>query len=178
MDVRARFLLALVLATGLAGIPALQLAAADHDHVSPNKAKQLDALYDTFWQEYLVLNPLQATVQGDTRYLAPMPDFYGAEYRARKHAFNARWVKQLEDIGPAGLADQDLLSYEILLRELKRGLDAEQFPNWMQPVAQFGDFFTSAFVQFGSGTGAQPFKTTSDYDAWLARGSQLDPMTR
>ncbi|KRA21256.1 DUF885 family protein [Lysobacter sp. Root604] len=136
------------------------------------KAAKLTALYGQYWEEVLKLNPVQATFQGDNRYNDQLPDFGTAEYRKESHDFTVRWLKTVQDIGPAGLQGQDLLSYETFVRDAKSSLDSEQFPDWMMPINQMGSMASFA-VQLGSGTGPQPFKTVKDYDNWLARGNKL-----
>ncbi|MEG3789968.1 DUF885 family protein [Lysobacter sp. CCNWLW3] len=136
------------------------------------KAAKLTALYGQYWEEVLKLNPVQATFQGDNRYNDQLPDFGTAAYRKQSHDFTVRWLKTVQDIGPAGLQGQDLLSYETFVRDSKMSLESEQFPDWMMPINQMGSMASFA-VQMGSGTGPQPFKTVKDYDNWLARGSKL-----
>ena len=136
------------------------------------KAAKLTALYGQYWEEVLKLNPVQATFQGDNRYNDQLPDFGTAAYRKQSHDFTVRWLKTVQDIGPAGLQGQDLLSYETFVRDSKMSLESEQFPDWMMPINQMGSMASFA-VQLGSGTGPQPFKTVKDYDNWLARGSKL-----
>ncbi|MBN8798012.1 MAG: DUF885 family protein, partial [Stenotrophomonas nitritireducens] len=75
-------------------------------------------------------------------------------------------------IGDAGLAGQDLLSYRIFVQEQKQSLEGEKFPGWMMPVNQMGSI-VSYSVMFGSGQGAQPFKTVKDYDDWLKRAARI-----
>ena len=73
-----------------------------------DKTAQLDALYAQYWEEYLELNPLAATFQGDTRYNDRLPNTLSEEYRRKTHDFNARWLKQIESIGAEGLDGQAL----------------------------------------------------------------------
>ncbi|HLG53533.1 MAG TPA: DUF885 family protein, partial [Steroidobacteraceae bacterium] len=129
-------------------------------------------LYDQYWEEVLKLNPVQATFQGDNRYNDQLPDFGSAAFRQQQHDFTTRWLKTMQDIGPDGLQGQDLLSYQIFVRDAKNSLESEQFPDWMMPVNQMGSLPSFA-VQLGSGNGAQPFKTVKDHDNWLARGNKL-----
>lgn len=163
--------LAVALTLGVTAVPALaqapQAAAPQQ-----SKAQRLNALYDQYWEEVLQLNPVQATFQGDPRYNDQLPDFGTAEFRAKARAFTERWLKTIESVGPEGLSGQDLLSYEIFVRNAKDSLEGERFPGWMMPVNQMGSIPTMA-VQLGSGTGAQPFKTVKDYENWLARGNKL-----
>ncbi|WP_084087060.1 DUF885 domain-containing protein [Aerolutibacter daejeonensis] len=137
-----------------------------------DKAARLNALYDQYWEEQLKLNPLAATFQGDPRYNDQLPNFFSAEYRAQGRAFTERWLRTVESVGSEGLEGQDLLSYEIFVRDAKMSLEGERFPGWQQPINQFYNFAAMA-VQLGSGTGAQPFKTVQDYDNWRKRGARI-----
>ncbi|MFZ5637132.1 MAG: DUF885 domain-containing protein [Pseudomonadota bacterium] len=172
---RASASLALAVATalfGFAGPSSPALAAAAQSAQAESKAQRLDRLYAEYWEETLRLNPLQATFQGDPRYNERMPDFYSAEFRDEARAFARRWLARIEAVGPEGLSGQDLVSYEIFVRETRDALYADKFPGWMMPVDQMNNVVTLA-VMLGSGTGAQPFKTVQDYDNWLARGDRL-----
>ena len=169
---------ALALAIALAGcattapVASTASSAAAAAPAQADKAQRLDALYEQYWEEVLRMNPVQATFQGDPRYNDQLPDFLSADFREQARAFNARWLKTIEDIGPAGLTGQDLLSYEIFLRDARLQQEAMRFPDWQQPINQFGSIASFA-VQLGSGSGAQPFKTVKDYENWLARGNRL-----
>lgn len=135
-------------------------------------SEQLNQLYEEYWEEGLKLNPIGATFQGDPRYNDLLPDYGSAEYRQLSHDYTEKWLKKIEAIGSDGLSGQDLLSYQIFVRDAKNSLSSEQFPDWMLPVNQMNSIATLA-VQLGSGTGAQPFKTVEDYDNWLERGKRL-----
>ena len=159
--------------TGCATTPSTPPSATT-THVAPaqDKAARLNALYDQYWEEQLKLNPLAATFQGDPRYNDLLPNFMSAEYREQERAFTERWLKSIESVGAEGLQGQDLLSYEIFVRDAKLSLEGERFPGWQQPINQFYNFAAMA-VQLGSGTGAQPFKTVQDYDNWRKRGARI-----
>lgn len=164
---------ALSAAFGLA-LPAVALAA-EAGTPAPRvtvqtKAEKLDRLYEQYWEETLKLNPLLATAQGDPRYNDQLPNFASAEFRRRSREFDQRWLKTIESVGSQGLSAQDLLSYEIFVREARMDLEAERFPGWMQPVNQFNNFAAS-IAQLGSGAGSQPFKTVADYDNWRKRAA-------
>jgi hypothetical protein len=148
--------------------------AANAPQASQQAAKpaRLNALYAQYWEELLRLNPLQATFQGDSRYNDQLPNFLSADYRAKEHEFNSRWLKTVESVGSDGLTGQDLLSYQIFVRDAKLSLESEQFPTWQQPINQFYNFASTA-VQLGSGTGAQPFKTVADYENWRKRAAKI-----
>lgn len=163
--------LAVALTLGIAAVPAFAQAPVA-GATQQSKAQRLEALYEQYWEESLKLNPLQATFQGDPRYNDQLPDFGSKQFRDEARAFTERWLKTIESVGPDGLSGQDLLSYEIFVRDAKNSLEGERFPGWMMPVNQMGSIPMFA-VQMGSGTGAQPFKTVKDYENWLARGNKL-----
>ena len=173
------FLLALAISAALAGCnraapdaAPLAPAAAAAPQAAEGKAAQLNALYAEYWEAYLKLNPVQATFQGDHRYDDQLPDFGSKAFREEQHAFTTQWLERVKAIGSDGLQGQDLLSYEIFVRNGEMALTAEMFPGWMLPVNQMGSIASYA-VMLGSGTSAQPFKTVKDYDNWLARGRRL-----
>ncbi|EEI62518.1 hypothetical protein HMPREF0293_1995, partial [Corynebacterium glucuronolyticum ATCC 51866] len=67
-----------------------------------------------------------------------------------------------------GLQGQDLLSYEIFVRDARASLAAERYPSWMMPISQYYNI-GSIMAILGSGAGAQPFNTVQDYDTWSRR---------
>lgn len=170
-------LLPLALAAALLAPAAPTLAAtpAAAAVTRNDKAEQLQALYEQYWEELLKLNPVQATFQGDARYNDQLPNFLSADYRAQQHEFTARWLAKIEAVGEAGLQGQDLLSYRIFVREARLSLESERFPSWMQPIDQFYNIANIA-PMLGSGSGAQPFKTVADYDNWARRMALMPPI--
>ena len=168
----------LALATSAILMTAIPQAHADTKdtpasaQVAETKGAQLTRLYAEYWEEVLKLNPIQATFQGDPRYNDQLPDFGSAEFRRQQREFTERWLKTIQGVGSDGLSGQDLLSYEIFVRDAKSSLDGERFPGWMMPVNQMSSIASYA-VMLGAGTSAQPFKTVKDYDNWLARGNKL-----
>lgn len=136
--------------------------------VVQSKAQQLTLLYDQYWDASLKLNPLQATFQGESRYNDQLPNFLSPAFRQQSHDFTTLWLAKVEAIGPDGLSGQDLLSYQIFVRDARSAQAAEQFPSWMLPINQFYNIASIAVVM-GSGTGAQPFNTVKDYDNWSRR---------
>ena len=137
-----------------------------------DKASQLNALYEQYWEESLKLNPLRATFQGDPRYNDQLPNFLSAEFREQSLRFTRDWLQKIEAVGAEGLSGQDLLSYQIFVRDARNEIEGSHFPDWMQPINQFYNI-ASTVVQLGSGSGAQPFKTVQDYDNWQRRASRF-----
>lgn len=152
--------------------PAATPAAAVATVTPAQRAEQLNQLYNDYWEASLQLNPLQSTFVGETRYNDQLPDFFSAEFRTRAEAFTKEWLAKAQAIGSEGLGGQDLISYEIFVRERELEIAGNRFPDWQMPLNQFTNL-AGFFAQLGSGTSAQPFKTVKDYDNWLARAGQF-----
>ena len=138
MSARAPALLVLAIAaalTGCATTPTATAPTAATTQVAESKGEHLTKLYEAYWEESLKLNPIQATFQGDPRFNDQLPDFYSADYRRQSHEFTHRWLDAVQAVGSEGLDGQDLLSYQIFVRDAKQSLESEQFPTWMLPMA-------------------------------------------
>ena len=140
--------------------------AATTAKVAPGE--QLAASYAAFWEEALTLNPLMATQLGDPRYNDRLPNMLSAAYREQERDFHQRHLDAVRAIGSEGLDAQDLLSYQIFVRDREVDLEDLDFPTHLLPINQFYNLANFVTMQ-GAGTNAQPFKTVADYDAWLAR---------
>ncbi|WP_425477892.1 DUF885 domain-containing protein [Vulcaniibacterium tengchongense] len=147
-------------------------AAAAPAQDAAAKAAQLNKIYADYWEAYLKLNPVLATFTGDARYNAELPDFGSQQYRDELRKFHQDWLAKVEAVGADGLTGQDLLNYNIFTKDARDAIASFEFPGWMLPVNQM-DSTASLAVQFGSGNGAQPFKTVQDYDNWLKRAARI-----
>jgi uncharacterized protein (DUF885 family) len=170
-------LVAAIAATLLVAMPACAQDAATSVTTSPSapasaRAAQLDKLYADYWEADLKLDPVGATYQGDPRYNDQLPNFLSKEYIDRSNAFNEEWLEKAKAIGSDGLSGQALLSYKVFIRQQQDLVDGERFHDEYLPIDPH-DNMTLQYVQLGSGTDAQPFKTVQDYDNWLARASKL-----
>lgn len=144
--------------------------------VANDKARRLDALYAEYWEARLRRNPLMATRQGDARFNDRMPDIYSQAYRDESRRFTRDWLQRVEAVGSDGLTGNDLLSWQIFVRDARQSLEGERFPDWMLPVNQMSSL-PAMLAQLGSGSGAQPFRTVRDHDNWLARGARVPVLT-
>ncbi|WP_312709870.1 DUF885 family protein [Stenotrophomonas sp.] len=139
------------------------------------RAVQLERLYDEYWDASMRLNPLQATFQGETRYNDQLPNILSAAWRQQSHDFTVEWLGKVEKVGSEGLQGQDLLSYQIFVRDARATLDAERYPSWMMPISQYYNI-GSIMAILGAGAGAQPFNTVQDYDTWSRRSLGIPPL--
>ncbi len=135
-------------------------------------AEKLSTLYAEFWEEHLVLNPIDATQIGDPRYNDQLPNTLSPEHREREREFNQRYLDRARAIGAGDLNGQDRLSYEVFVRDREMELEGLRHPSHLMPLNQFYNLANFIAI-LGSGTNAQPFKTVADYDAWVRRASKV-----
>jgi len=134
----------------------------------PVASARLAALFERYWERNSQLFPLSAMSQGDNRYNDQLPNDQTQAFRDTLRHFYQRSLNQLLRFDRARLSTNDQISYDIFRYRLQTDLAGLQLNNWMMPFSQFGGL-PIMLPQLGAGTGSQPFRTTKDYDNWLAR---------
>ena len=130
--------------------------------------EKLNQLYAEYWEETLQANPLTATRVGDNRFNDRFGAVTSAEARATTKRIAETYLARTAEFDPAGLPDEDRISYDLLRYNLQQSLDELKFPAHLLPLDQSFGFHLS-FAQLASGRAFQPFRTVKDYDDWLAR---------
>ncbi len=143
-----------------AGTPVADQPAAE--------SKKLQQLFDGYFEEYLALHPLLATSIGDPRYNDRFEVSISPDWRARYERLQRDYLKRIKGIEPGRLGPQDRISYEMFRSAREMEIEGLRFPGHLVPLNQFYST-PSTFVQLGSGSGQQPFKTVADYEAFLKR---------
>ncbi len=136
--------------------------------VAKQEFPTLDSLFKSYYQDYLRLNPMQATTLGDLRYNDQMPNTLTQEYRNQQRDFYTRYKQQVQFFDPAKLSENDRMSYDILMHQCDLNLEGLQYKDYLMPINQLRSL-PSNMAQLGSGTGNQPFKTVKDYEDWMKR---------
>ena len=153
----------------LAALGVLLCPVAPAAYASP-QSDTLQTLVEEYYEEYLVLNPVLATFNGDHRYDDRFSNNIGPEYRKQSLALEKRYLHEIEAIDPEQLDGQDRLSWDIFRRARQDEIDAAEYPDHLIPVSQF--FSVPNFVALmGSGSSVQPFNNTQEYDNWLKRAA-------
>ncbi|WP_394189600.1 DUF885 domain-containing protein [Pseudoalteromonas atlantica] len=133
-----------------------------------NESEKLTQLLTHYFDDGLAFNPIGGTFLGRSEYnnqfIAPITQ---ANIDAKRD-FYALYQDKLTNIDKSALQGQDLLSYEILERDLVLALQSAQFPSHLMPINQMGGAHNT-FAGFGSGKSAQPFNTPEDYIAFIER---------
>ena len=143
-------------------------SGTDGQAPAPTEAQKLKALLDAQWEESLQRNPVQATALGDDRFNDRFPNTLSPEWRKEDEALLAKWLKAFKALDRTKLTGQDLLSRDIMVRDLEEAQAGLRFPAHLLPLNQAGSVATF-FAQLGSGEGFQPFRNAKDYADWLTR---------
>jgi len=143
-------------------------AAAKAAKAASAEAQRLREVTESYYEQYLQLNPLTATAQGDHRYDDRFGDYVSERWMADWLAIEQEAFEKLRAIDPAMLAGEDLLTYDSFKYGREIAIEGFRYPSELLPVNQFGGLHTY-FAVLGSGAGAHPFKTTQDYEHFLAR---------
>jgi uncharacterized protein (DUF885 family) len=132
------------------------------------KSKELLDLVESYYEEMLKLNPIEATQIGDPRYNDQFPNSIGPDHRKKVQDLERKYLEKIQALEVSGLKGQDRLTYEIFKRDRQLEIEGFQFPGYLMPINQSFSV-PNFFVQLGSGEGAHPFKTVKDYDDFLGR---------
>jgi uncharacterized protein (DUF885 family) len=140
-----------------------QAAPAPAASVEGNR-KALSAVFADYWEDKLKHDPEFASRLGDKRYNDQISD-YSVKAVNDALARGQNLLMRLAAIDPAGLADQEKTSRELLLRRLAEDQEAADFKEWEMPVDQMGGIHTT-YPQL---VAQLSFATVKDYDDWIAR---------
>ena len=143
-------------------------AAAAVADASATASRQLNAIFDEYFEELLKLNPLLATSIGDPRYNDRFEVTIAPQWRARAEKLARDSLARLGEVEHGRLPVPDQLSYEIFKSARERDIEGFRFPGHLVPLNQFYSM-PNGFAQLGSGDGQQPFKTVKDYEDFLKR---------
>jgi uncharacterized protein (DUF885 family) len=135
---------------------------------SLSESEKVNVLFQAYFDETMQMNPISATYVGindyNDRFSAPI----NQQNRDLFLAFEETYLAKIKAIDASALSGQELLSYEIFLRDREIAIKGEQFPGHLMPIHQMGGAH-SYFASLGSGKSAQPFNTADDYRHFMSR---------
>lgn len=134
----------------------------------PNK--DLAALINNYWEEYLKSNPVRATYYGDNRYNDLLYIDFTDSKRENTRQFNRKYLAAIEKFNRNSLNEKDKIDYDVLRHTLESALEVLSHNTNLMPFNQF-EALSNIIAILGNGTGAQPFKSVQDYDNWIKRVS-------
>ncbi|MGC4129657.1 MAG: DUF885 domain-containing protein [Bergeyella sp.] len=128
----------------------------------------LDSIAANYYEQYLKLHPVEATMQGDERYNDQLPININKDYIHEEITFYKKTEDRLKNVDYNSLSDDKKVVYDVLDYTLKDRIQAYAYHPEYIPFTQFSGLPLD-FPLLGSGKGIQPFKTEKDYDNWLKR---------
>jgi uncharacterized protein (DUF885 family) len=135
-------------------------------------SKDLDKVFDSYWNERMQLFPLEATASGDSLYNDRLTIPFTDSFRDSLKRFYTKYVTTLGQTKREDLSERNQISYDIFKREMEIQVEGLKFRDNYIPFQQFWGLQLD-MGQLGSGTGNQPFKTARDYENWISRAGQF-----
>jgi uncharacterized protein (DUF885 family) len=132
------------------------------------ESEKANLLFQAYFDESMQMNPVSATYVGINEYNDRFSAPINQQNLALSLAFEEKYLAKIKSIDASALSGQDLLSYEIFLRDREIAIKGAQFPGHLIPIHQMGGAHTY-FASLGSGESAQPFNTTDDYRNFMSR---------
>jgi uncharacterized protein (DUF885 family) len=130
--------------------------------------KQFVSLLDEEWEYELRASPEFATSVGDNRYNDRLgdlsPEFFQSDIEQRR-----KFLTQFEAIDASGFSQQDKLSRDLMIRDLREQIEGAQFKSWEMPVNQRdGPQIDLPYL-----ITLTPFNSLQDYENYLSRLRQI-----
>ena len=112
----------------------MTIATAAHAQPADLAARRasLNALLDEQWQYTMKESPEFATIIGDLRYNDKFSDFSLAHV-AQQTKDSEAFLKRFEAIDTTGFPEQELLNKQLMVRNLKEGLEATSLKLYLMP---------------------------------------------
>ncbi|MFT5925090.1 MAG: hypothetical protein ACI9LE_002095 [Paraglaciecola sp.] len=133
-----------------------------------SESEKANALFQTYFDESMQMNPVSATYLGVNQYNDRFSPPINQQILAESLAFEEKYLAKIKSIDASVLSGQDLLSYDIFLRDREIAIKGAQFPEHLMPIHQMGGAH-SYFASLGSGKSAQPFNIADDYRNFISR---------
>lgn len=132
--------------------------------VPQDPATDLKTLLEEIWQFELAEDPLFATSVGEHRFNDRLPSVSAAD-EARRTAQRRSFLERLESIARDQLGPVDVVSYDMMERNLRDALRSFDFRTYEMPfTADWG--FHMGLARLPQ---SMPMLTTQDYEHYLAR---------
>ena len=128
------------------------------------RSKSLSTLFGEIWEDRLKHSPEFASFLGDKRYDDQWTDYSVAEVNAAL-ARGRVFLDRLSEIDTTGLTPQEVLSRNLMVRELTDAQEGARFKEWEMPVNQFSGFHT----EMARLVNDLAFDSVKDYDDYITR---------
>lgn len=137
--------------------------AADSQSLEARRA-QFNELLDEEWEYEMRESPEYATQVGDYRYNDHWSDYSVAHVQVQKKDLQ-QWLERFSAVDTDGFSEQEKLSAQLMLRNLRDRIEGIDLKTFEMPVDQFNG------IQLGLPqiVDATPFTSVKDYEDYLSR---------
>ena len=132
------------------------------------EGRELNKLFEAYYEERLELFPTEATSIGDYRYDDRFENSISEEHRAKQKKLYKKYISLVKETNYDNLSYQDKLSYDVFLYDIGIKLESLNYPEHLLPINHMFSV-PIGFVQYASGTGDHKFETVKNYDDFLKR---------
>ena len=130
--------------------------------------QDFEDVLDSYHEDGLKLNPLNATAAGDHRFNDQLPNFLSDEYINQLESYYKEYHTKVNAFDDAVLSKSQQLSKQILSWDSQINIEGLKFNENFTPINQMWTLHLT-IGQLAGGTSSQPFKTVKDYSNWLQR---------
>ncbi|PKP24982.1 MAG: DUF885 domain-containing protein [Bacteroidetes bacterium HGW-Bacteroidetes-2] len=139
------------------------------ENVKPDATASFQTVLKNYYEEGLLLNPVQATMTGDNRFNDQFPNTLSETYIDSLKNYYLKYKKEIAQFNDTHLSVTEQMSKAVLAWECAINTEYLSFNNYkFFPIDQMWSV-NLFFGQLASGQSAQPFKTVDDYNNWLKR---------
>jgi len=133
-----------------------------------SRRKALNDLLHEEWEHRLRDRPLFASFLGDKRYNEKLDDF-SQETIDRQQADAKKFLARFEAIDTSGFPEQEALNKELMVRDLREGIEGARFKPWEMPVDQQN----GVQVWLPQLVLVLSFQSVKDYEDYISRLNQV-----
>ncbi len=164
---RMKLRIKIALASLLLASAAVWAAPAPASDLQARRAA-LDKLLAEQWEYTLSHAPEYASILGDKRWNDQLSDASQAAIDA-DIAKTREFLQRFQAIDTTGFPVQEKLNQELMVRDLKEGIEGAKFKGWLMPVSQISGIHLQA-PQFPA---LLTFTTVKDYDDLITRYKKM-----
>jgi len=132
------------------------------------RRKVLNDLLHERWEYTMRTSPIYASILGDKRYNDKLDDFSQKAIDDDLEQ-SRRFLDRFEAIDTNGFPEQEVLNKQLMVRDLKIGLEGARFKPWEMPVNQG----SGVHIDMPQLVSILSFETLKDYEDYIARLNSL-----
>ncbi len=144
------------------------VANAPGENSLESRRARFKAVLSEDWEYQLRTHPELATFIGDNRYNDRLnentPEFYARQVEYARHE-----LEIFQAIDGTGFPEQECLSRDLMIRDLKEQIEGARFKDWEMPIDQMNGLH----LALASMPSNVPLKTAQDYRNYISRLHQI-----